>query len=368
MLLNKIFQIFESIGIRWQAYKLKKQALILLALYFLKNGINFEVGNIRDAYLPASQALPKPIGYFSASLGNLIIAKFLGIKTIDSWVALHALLLILSFILIVALILNNSIYNKSDLLLIVFTLSSLQTLTGTLGKYDVLTFFGGCCLILAKSEIVASCGAIILILGNPEQAIIATFCLLLLSANTEFKVWRKRALTALSLSCLIYLFIQFWMLNNAIISNRLTLIPYYLQLSVNHFLNNPTSSIWAWLGLGWIPLIFTLVHFKNKSFFVNWFPLLVVPTVLTLITADGARVFSLLILPSYLVVSMWFWKNLTNNHIHKSIFIGIYLFFWTIIPTSSDWGLLGRTFSRLSDALLSPLSEFALNVSQNLLN
>lgn len=234
---------------KWLSLNYALQCTLVLLLLLLKSSLSAEIINIRDAYLPSSIALPQAVGYFSASLGNLIIGKLLGINSVSSWVVLHILLLLACLVIVAILIHKSDLAPKAAMIVIVAAVPVTATLFSTIGKYDVVTFLGAIILGLSRHKIGVLAGALIMSLGNPELAILALICLLVLSNLAEFQVSKKYIQMGLALSVFLYLGIQVWMITGGVVSNRISLLPYFLGLSLSNFLNAPFNNLWSWYGI-----------------------------------------------------------------------------------------------------------------------
>jgi hypothetical protein len=367
-LISKVYLKLTLLGEFWLSKTFHFQVASLAAFFLIKNGFNAEVGNIQDAYLPASQALPKPTGYFSASLGNLILAKIFKINSVESWIILHLIILIITFAIILWIVYRSTQTDQSILILMIFSLTSFSTLPGSIGKYDVITFFGGVLLVLSTKTSTSVLAISIMALGNPEQAILASVCLFVLSLNKVFDFCKSKAKLSMSVSILIYLVIQGWMLSNSMVSNRITLIPYYLNLSISNFVNSPLNTLWFWMGIGWITILTVIFYFDGKERMKILGSLILIPATATILTVDGARVYGLIILPSFMVVSIWAANKVIKEAGNINFIIGSYFLLWIILPTSNNSGYLGRELSKIMDSFLIPFSNLTVEIGRRLVS
>jgi len=350
--------VTSSVGKKWLSYNYALQCTLVFLLLLLKSPLGAEIVNIRDAYLPASIALPQPVGYFSASLGNLIIGKLLGVNSVSSWVVLHILLLLTCLAMVVILIHKSDLAPRATMIVIVAAVPVTATLFSSIGKYDVVTFLGAIIVGLARHKVGVLAGALIMSLGNPEQAILALICLLFLSNLTEFQVSKKYLQMGLALSIVLYLGIQVWMITGGIVSNRISLLPYWLGLSLSNFLNAPFNNLWSWYGFFWLFIIIAFLSMKGsnrKRLFVCF---LVIPGMTTIITADGVRVFSMIVLPSLLVCCVWIIRSFVKTQNDLELFVGLIIILWVIIPTGGGGGYLWGNLAIFTSSTLDQLSVF----------
>ena len=367
-ILFRLIESCELLGRRWLALTFYKQCAFVLVAYVFKNGLSDEAMNVRDAYLPASKALPEPTGYFSASIGNLVLARAFGVETVNQWIVLHFILLIFVILTTCLLVHRHQLVHPGILIIFIFSLSSISSLTGSLGIYDPVTFLGGIILILARKSHFSLLGAVIMSLGNPEQSILACLILLVLSKIQYFVEWRRRALNGLIIACVIYLLIQSWMILHGLVINRVTALPYFLELSLKNFVSSPFSNLWTWFGIAWFIVISLVAYFPRRERFLLIISILGIPSFVTVITADGARVFSLIVLPSLLVIGIWFWKNYSSRVEDINAGVGLFLVLWISIPTSYSWGYIGNFLANKVTYLIGDLSDYAFEVGKQISN
>jgi hypothetical protein len=258
--------------------------------------------------------------------------------------------------------------NPGVLIIFIFSLSSISSLAGSLGKYDPVTFLGGIIFILARKNHFSLFGAVIMSLGNPEQSILACLILLVLSKIQYFVEWRRRALNGLIIACVIYLLIQSWMILHGLVINRVTALPYFLELSLKNFVSSPFSNLWTWFGIAWFIVISLVAYFPRRERFLLIISILGIPSFVTVITADGARVFSLIVLPSLLVIGIWFWKNYSSRVEDINAGVGLFLVLWISIPTSYSWGYIGNFLANKVTYLIGDLSDYAFEVGKQISN
>jgi len=354
-------ELTSNVGKKYLSFNYALQLTLILALLLLKSELDAEIGNIRDAYLPASVALPKPIGYFSASLGNLIIGKLLGINSVTSWIVLHICLLLACLVIIVILIHRSDLAPRTAMIVIVAAVPVTATLFSTIGKYDVVTFLGATILGLSRHKVGVLAGALIMSLGNPELAILALISLLLLSNLAEFQLPKKYIQMGLACSVCLYLGIQIWMITGGIVSNRISLLPYYLGLSLSNFLNAPFYNLWSWYGFFWFLVVIPFLSMKGSSRKRLFLVFLVIPGMASIITADGVRVFSMIALPSLLVCCVWIMRRFVKNNKDFELFTGLLIILFVMIPNKGGGGFLWGNISIFTSSALDQLSAFVFD-------
>jgi hypothetical protein len=365
---NKIFSTFSEIGKKFLQLSLISKILILTLLLIIKTDINILSANIRGAYLPAANSLPIPLGYFSESLGNLILVRIFQISDERSWILLHILILI-GFLLVVILILNsNKIFDNGLFLLIIFTTPALSAVLQTIGSYDSVTFFGSLLFVLLKSKIGTVLAAFTMVLGNPEQALIAFLCVFVLTFIPNFKDWRLRSVIAIFTSTLFWFIIQIWMWINNVKATRFTLIPHFIDLAVAKFWSDPAGSVWSYFGIFWLIALYIFFIFSGRNRKLLFTSLIFVPLVATLLTADGSRVFALISFSTLFIVLYWFWLNIIPYKF-QSHAIGIYLCLWFVLPAGlSSNRIIDDYFSGVFSNIAALFGNLVVNIGKNFIS
>lgn len=286
----------------------------------------------------------------------------------SSWVVLHILLLLACLVIVAISIHKSDLAPKAAMIVIVAAAPVTITLFSTIGKYDVVTFLGAIIVGLARNKFGVLAGALIMLLGNPEMAVLALICLLLLSNLSEFQVSKKYIQMGLALSVFVYLGIQIWMITGGVVSNRISLLPYYLGLSLSNFLKSPFNNLWSWYGVLWLLVLIAFLSMKSSNRKTLFVSLLVIPGMSTIITADGVRVFSMIALPSLLVCCVRIIQRFVKNQYDLELFIGLLLFLWLMIPNNIGGGYFWGNLSVLTSNALDQLSVLVFDFGKKMSN
>ena len=334
--LEPLVPVATAVGSFWLRRTAFIQILLLAVVLLIKNGFDIELRNIQDAYLPGSLTFPDPVGYFSASFGQVIFVNALGLSTTALWVGAHILLTV--FVLVVAawFVIRNGSVNRSYLLVVLASATSVSAVMLSIGKYDIFTFAGGVILVLARSNWLAGVGALVLASGNPEQAILASLSLLVLSQASSFRQFRARSIIALSVSILSWIVVQIWFISAGLDLGRVSLIPDFLGESLSNILTAPLQEIWAWLGVGWFIVIPAIILIKGRERLILIAGVIVIPALATIITADGARVFGAIVLPTFLVVGIWLASHKIEPSRYARSILGFFIILLVLLPTTLD--------------------------------
>ena len=334
--LSPVAKPFISIGNFWLKLSAPLQVSLIFLLLIAKNGFDVELQNVQEAYLPGSLIFPEPAGYFSASIGQVIFANVFHLTNTPLWILGHSLLSVGAILLASILVIRNFPSNRSHMLLVLAAATSTSAVLLSIGKYDVFTFLGGALLVLARSNWVAIIGAVLLASGNPEQAILATCALLLLSFTGDFRSMRARSTIAFAVSVTVWIAVQVWFASAGLDQGRLSLVRTFLGDSISNVIADPLGVIWSWLGVGWVIVAVAIIVMLPKQRYVALASVIAIPAIASIITADGARVFGAVVFPSFLILGNW----LSSKKIQKSTFavpaVGIFIVLFALLPNGID--------------------------------
>jgi hypothetical protein len=210
--------------------------------------------------------------------------------------------------------------------------------------------------------------AFTMVLGNPEQALLAFFCVFVLTFIPNFKDWRTRSAIAIFTSTLYWFIIQIWMWINNVKTTRFTLIPHFIDLAVAKFWSDPVGSVWSYFGIFWLIALYTFFIFSGRNRKLIFISLIFVPLVATLLTADGSRVFALISFSTLFIVLYWFWFNIIPYKFQSQA-IGIYLCLWFVLPAGlSSNRIIDDYLSAIFSNIAGVIGKFIIDSGINLLS
>lgn len=360
-------KIFEIIGSRYLNFSFLATVFILLLINLIKSDMNILNENIKAAYLPAANQLPRPLGYFSESLGNLILARIFRISDEQGWVILHFVIIFLVISIVSFIIYSKKTLNRRLMVLIIFSTPAFPSMLQTIGSYDVFTFFGCALFVLLESKIGTFVATLIMVLGNPEQSILVFICVFILSLIPSFQDWRKKSIIGICTSIPLWMLIQIWMLIELVPATRLILIPNFIDLAIMKFWSDPLLNLWSYFGVYWIAIFIINSYFNGKERKHFLISLVIIPLIATLITADGQRVFALISFPILTITSYQFWNKKIRREFEKYA-TGMFLAIWLLIPSeTSSTRMISSHFARICASYASEIGKSILEIGQNIL-
>jgi hypothetical protein len=163
-------------------------------------------------------------------------------------------------------------------------------LWGGFGRTDVFVIVGGVLLAtMGRLPQWAIPAAIIAILGNPEQAVMLSLSLLLLSITRTFKPWRMGALVSLTLSVTAFILLTLWSRSLGIPS-RLDYFPPLVRQSVNWFFNSLPIELYAGFGIAIVLILWAILDQRMSQGFLVCVATVGLPVTMTALTLDQSRI------------------------------------------------------------------------------
>ena len=164
-------------------------------------------------------------------------------------------------------------------------------LINRIGRNDVFVILGAVIFALhGRRFFLLLIGLMLMLLGNPEQTVVAMSILLLISMMPQLRQWRMKAFAGLAVALVV--FAPLWLLARSVgVKSRIEFLQEYLSNSFYAFAANLPLSLYAafgavWLILGWL---FIKSSMRNRVWLL--LALVVVPVMVTMITVDQTRVF-----------------------------------------------------------------------------
>lgn len=281
---------FQRLEPRLSSTPLILFATVTWAVAAVKGGVNFVAPNVS-----ALSTFPVPEDSLTGtSYGLRTIAWILRIESGLGYQAVAALLVLLTMTIVTLVLRRNLTGDESKVALMLIAAGSLGTvMLGNIGRPDVFVIAGASLLGIAgaRGARVAAGGALIMVLGNPEQAALACtgylMCCLLLP-------WRPRlrgAVVAAALSASAAIFVALWARAEGV-SSRVDYLDDFLGNSIYHFFHHWPLSLYAAYGALWIVVISAFLRCAStRDRAVLAVATIAIPGLVTAVTLDQTRVF-----------------------------------------------------------------------------
>ena len=155
---------------------------------------------------------------------------------------------------------------------------------------DVFVIVAGIMLGLFGRKVPAAAAAALLALaGNPEQAVVMSVCLGVVSLAQPFKAWRRGVTAAIVVSVAGWLLLNAWS-RSAGVPTRLDVLGEKVRLSLELFFMQLPLQIYAGFGLSALVIIWAVADQRRVDAVLLVVGVLGIPLAMTAITTDQSRV------------------------------------------------------------------------------
>ncbi len=240
----------------------------------------------------STEIFPHPLPvYESSSYGLRTLSWLLGITSDSSYLRLVLALSIAAVVALAFVCVRVLGEKNGKVLATVIALGPVgTTLMVCLGRVDLFMICGGLVLgLLARKISLGVLAGFIMAAGNPEQAVLATMCFVLVAWGLADMRLLRAGLGALyaAIVCATSLFVLF---RNENLPSRVSVIGNYLAEGFASFVMSAPLEIYAGFGLGAIALFITFTTLRGIHLAAVIVGSLIVPVAVTAITADQTRV------------------------------------------------------------------------------
>ncbi len=312
-------------------------------IVLMKTGIRTSLLGIEKNYLPIIQLFPDYHSYVSASIGPISFGHLLGVNTAIEWLLVCAAVLGACLTTVYFLLRKTDRAIAAAAALFFVSISALSTQFIWLGSYDCFVLFGLSLWALAKGRALWIIGALVAASSNPEQMLVGSLALILVTLAPPLNGFRTKAYALLGSSLAMMFFVTLWMSRSEIQESRLTLLTENLKTSILQFVRDLPYNVWGWYGVVWLLVLVTLVLSRSwRIRILLLIGMVVVPALATIVTLDGVRVFAMVSMPIALVLVVFISRRVTSDSANSQRYVGLYAVVFLITPAAvSAWSSLG---------------------------
>ena len=160
-----------------------------------------------------------------------------------------------------------------------------------IGHYDLWIISGSALVVLARRWWLALLGAVVAVLGNPEQAAPSALALLLVAGAWRHRRLAFRAVVYLGLAVGAITSVSVWA-RTAGAPSRSGAFWELIPLSLESFIGVWPLAVYAWLGPLWIVVVAAIAAMSGWSRrLLATIGVVAIPGVMSMTTLDGTRVF-----------------------------------------------------------------------------
>jgi hypothetical protein len=261
---------------------------ILAALLgFLKSGLF-----LQEPRMWNSDSWPQPTaGGEPLSYGFRAVGFFLDLQSYADYHLLSLIVVTCAVVFIAWAIQSELSGNSARWAAVIFTSGPWAwVLIGELGRVDALMLAGAAVLgIKGRSLSWALIGIFLMLLGNPEQAVVATTSLALLSLTPAMQAWRRGSLFSMFVAVFTWAGLWIWARNLGVSGRGDLLIP-NLKDSLELFFLNLPLVLYSGFGLMALLVMWAIADSFRSARVLVVLAALVIPITVTMVTLDQTRV------------------------------------------------------------------------------
>ena len=263
-------------------------SILLLLIALLKSGVAFEVAaqNPQPAF-----PMPEP-GIAPTSFGLPALVEIFQLTGNATAIGLMMFALTAIALSVFAFQMLRSSRDSGLVLAGLVLLGPIGVVAfGNVGRHDWFLLVGSLLFALKGSAVRwALVSSVLMVLGNPEQALLAVLALLVLSGIPKFRRYRRPSLCATAFVSVAAAGLTLWV-ELLWIDGRASWLGYHLVMGLQNFFVNLPLSIYAAYGAGWILVIALMLRTSGRFRAYAFVALVAIPLGATAITFDQTRVF-----------------------------------------------------------------------------
>lgn len=290
----------------------------LVALTVGRAGLGFEGDG--TTWIELVRAFPEPLDdYRSNSVTGTALARLVGVDSIDGWIALHLVVLLLVVVVVGRVIVDRFPTGEGRALAAVWVAlgSAAPALTQKVGSYDPYVVLGVVLVTWGRRRGTAVVGGVLIGATSAEQGIIGIVGAVVVAAALADDVGdgvlgRLRRVTVLpvlgvgvaAVAATRLALVAWYRATGATVPSRADVLGSFLGESLANAATAGLAGVYAWLGLGWglVVLAPLALRWTRGQAVAVLAGLVALPAAVTVATLDGTRVFAMVSLPAYLVL------------------------------------------------------------------
>ena len=268
-----------------------------MLIFFFRNGVNFQ--NPSPILMETVTDFPNPVSYASSNILPISLLNIFNIQTIDSWAIFFGTLnFSLVFITFVSIQLKgNELKNFYSVLVVVAPISTL--LAGNIGLMDYFLCLSWCLFFFGPKRI-NTFSALLVSLSSPEQALVSFLAITVLERSVGKSLTGRNTKFFIVQSFCIVIASNLWLLFNHVPARSWLLVRNFVY-SIGSFVRDFPNLFLSGYGPFWILVLLFIFRLQKNSKYYAAVSLILIPTLFTLFTLDGSRVFILITFPLVLM-------------------------------------------------------------------
>jgi hypothetical protein len=273
-------------------------SVLWLMLMVVRSGLHFQTPPA--ILLETVKRFPEPVSFASSNILPIFVLHVLGIDSEFKWKVFSSVLTASVFLTILVSIQFRSgglkdLYSAFAISTPIFTL-----LAGNVGLLDIFPFIFWLLFFFGPLKF-RSTSILLLMLSSPEQGLVSLIAIWFLE-KSHGKSFTNNQIKKLILQCMVILvLLNLWILFNRIPSRGWLLVKNFFGSAEVFILNFPHLFLSGY-GPIWLIIFYYALRFNYKSKCLFFVSVVLVPTIFTIFTLDGSRVFILVSIPLVIII------------------------------------------------------------------
>jgi hypothetical protein len=305
-------------------------SVLWLMLMVIRSGLHFY--NPPPILIETVKQFPEPVSFGSGNVIPALIFHILEVNSEFRWKIFSSALTATVFLTIILTIqfrtgkLRN-LYSAFAISTPAFTL-----LAGNIGIWDIFPLIFWLLFFFGPLKF-RSASVWLLMLSSPEQGLVSLIAIWFLEKSLGKSFTNNQTKKYLLHSAVIIAVLNVWILSNRVPSRGWLLIKNFLG-SAEVFISSFPNLFLSGYGPAWLIFLFFAFKLNVNSRFLLFVSVVVIPTVFTILTLDGSRVFIMVSIPLVIIIL----KEIARDHVsiqilnENTVLISlIFLFYPTLI-------------------------------------
>jgi hypothetical protein len=273
-------------------------SVLWLMLMAVRSGLHFY--NPPPILIETVSKFPEPVSFGSGNVFPALIFHVLEINSEFRWKIFSSVLTAIVFLTIIVSIqfhtgkLRN-LYSAFVISTPVFTL-----LSGNIGLWDIFPLIFWLLFFFGPVKF-RSASIWLLMLSSPEQGLVSLVAIWFLEKSLGKSFTNNQTKKLLLQSVAIVALLNVWVLSNRVPSRGWLLVKNFLG-SVEVFTSNFPNLFFSGYGPASLMLLFFAFKLNVNSRSLLFISLVAIPTIFTILTLDGSRVFIMVSIPLVIII------------------------------------------------------------------
>jgi hypothetical protein len=207
----------------------------------------------------------------------------------------------------------------------------------TIGHYDLISISGMLLVVSTRKQHWILIGAMLAVVGNPEQSLVAAIALAVLVWGLGYDRFKRSSVTYIGVAVIGFVSTQIWQRASGSTGTRLFLLTDNLGDSLHKFFAIWPLAIYSWLGPLWIIVVIAVVGLNKRQAVFATVAVIAIPAIASIVTTDGTRVFVVTGLASLIVLTKFAFETRWSRTPPSAALLGLLVVALLIFPATNGF-------------------------------